>query len=283
MSQSRVAFFTVLAMLAFAGNSLLCRQALKHTTIDAASFTSIRLISGAAMLWIVVRVKGKSSSLSGSWPSAIALFLYAAGFSLAYVNLTAGTGALLLFGAVQLSMISFGLWQGERFTRLQYLGLGLAVFGLVALVFPGLAAPPFLSSLLMMGAGVAWGVYSLRGRKSGDPTLATAGNFILTIPLTIAFSVVMLGRFNLDASGVFLALASGTITSGLGYAIWYFVLPSFKASQAATVQLCVPVIAAVAGIVLLGEQPSWQLALASAAIICGIWLVINERSRAKSA
>lgn len=282
MTRTRVALLTALAMLAFAGNSLLCRQALKHTSIDAASFTSIRLISGAIMLWILVRGLGKSQSGFGSWPSALALFAYAAGFSLAYVDLTAGTGALLLFGSVQLSMISFGMWRGEVLSSLQIGGLGLALFGLIALVLPGLAAPPILNSLLMIGAGVAWGVYSLRGRGAGDPTLVTAGNFMRTIPMTLAFSLLMIGHINLDPAGAFYALGSGIVTSGLGYAIWYLVLPSLKATQAATVQLSVPVIAAVAGIVLLGEQPSWRLALASIAIICGIGLVIYERGRVKA-
>ena len=283
MPVGRTISLTALAMLAFAGNSLLCRQALKHTNIDVASFTSIRLISGAIALWILVHVLGKAKKVGGSWPSAFALFAYAAGFSLAYVDLTAGTGALLLFGSVQLSMISYGLWRGEKLSGLQLGGLGLAVIGLVVLVLPGLAAPPILNSALMIGAGVAWGVYSLRGRGAGEPTLATAGNFIRTVPMAFAFSLAMIGHLNLDKVGIALALASGIITSGLGYAIWYQVLPSHRATQAATVQLSVPVIAALAGIALLGEQPSWRLALASIAIICGIGLVIYERSKAKTA
>ena len=282
MPVGRTISLTALAMLAFAGNSLLCRQALKHTNIDVASFTSIRLISGAIALWILVHVLGKAKKVGGSWPSAFALFAYAAGFSLAYVDLTAGTGALLLFGSVQLSMISYGLWRGEKLSGLQLGGLGLAVIGLVVLVLPGLAAPPILNSALMIGAGVAWGVYSLRGRGAGEPTLATAGNFIRTVPMAFAFSLAMIGHLNLDKVGIALALASGIITSGLGYAIWYQVLPSLRATQAATVQLSVPVIAALAGIALLGEQPSWRLALASIAIICGIGLVIYERSKVKT-
>ena len=282
MPVGRTISLTALAMLAFAGNSLLCRQALKHTTIDVASFTSIRLISGAIALWILVHVLGKAKKVGGSWPSAFALFAYAAGFSLAYVDLTAGTGALLLFGSVQLSMISYGLWRGEKLSGLQLGGLGLAIIGLVVLVLPGLTAPPILNSALMIGAGVAWGVYSLRGRGAGEPTLATAGNFIRTVPMALAFSLAMIGHLNLDKAGIALALASGIITSGLGYAIWYQVLPSLRATQAATVQLSVPVIAALAGIALLGEQLSWRLALASIAIICGIGLVIYERSKLKT-
>ena len=281
MTRLRVTALTTLAMLAFAGNSLLCRQALKHTEIDAASFTSIRLISGALMLWLLVRIMGKSSWGIGSWPSALALFVYAAGFSLAYVDLTAGTGALLLFGSVQLSMISYGLWRGEALRRLQILGLLMALIGLVVLVLPGLAAPPLLNSILMIGAGVAWGIYSLRGRGAGDATLVTAGNFLRTIPFALAFSLVMAGHTNLDRAGIAYALASGIITSGLGYAVWYWVLPALKATQAATVQLSVPVVAALAGIALLGEQPSWRLAIASIAIICGIGLVIYERGRGR--
>ncbi len=280
MPAFRVMLFTVLAMLAFAGNSLLCRMALKNTAIDAASFTTVRLISAAVTLLVLLHLFAKSRSILGSWPSALVLFIYAAGFSFAYINLTAATGALLLFGAVQVSMISVGIWKGERFSRLQMMGLLLAVVGLVTLVLPGLAAPPLFSAVLMIAAGVAWGMYSLRGRGAGDPTAVTTGNFIRTIPFTLALSLLMVGQKNLDQAGVYLAIASGAITSGIGYAIWYRALPGLKATQAATVQLSVPVIAALGGIVLLGESFSLRLGLASIAIIAGIALVIFEKSRA---
>ena len=279
MSKSQVVIRTVLALMAFAGNSLLCRLALKNTAIDAASFTSIRLISAALALWFFIAVIGKDKSRHGDWLSATALFVYAAGFSLAYINLSAGTGALLLFGSVQLSMIGSGLFRGERFTIMQVLGLLLAVFGLIGLVMPGLSAPPPASSALMASAGIAWGVYSLRGRGSVNPLNATSGNFLRTVPMTAVFSLSMLGEARLDAAGVACALTSGVITSGIGYAIWYSVLPSLKATQAATLQLAVPVIAAVGAILLLGETASQRLLLASLAILCGIWLVIYEKGR----
>ncbi len=280
MPAFRVMLFTVLAMLAFAGNSLLCRMALKNTAIDAASFTSVRLISAAVTLLVLLHLFAKSKSILGNWPSALALFIYAAGFSFAYINLTAATGALLLFAAVQISMIGVGIWKGERFSSLQMVGLLLAVAGLVTLVLPGLAAPPILNAGLMIVAGVAWGVYSLRGRGAGDPTAVTTGNFIRTIPFTLALSLLMFSHRNLDQTGVYLAIASGAITSGIGYAIWYRALPGLKATQAATVQLSVPVIAALGGIVLLGESFSMRLGLVSIAILTGIALVIFEKSRA---
>lgn len=280
MPAFRVMLFTVLAMLAFAGNSLLCRMALKNTAIDAASFTSVRLISAAVTLLVLLHLFAKSKSILGNWPSALALFIYAAGFSFAYINLTAATGALLLFAAVQISMIGVGIWKGERFSSLQMVGLLLAVAGLVTLVLPGLAAPPILNAGLMIVAGVAWGVYSLRGRGAGDPTAVTTGNFIRTIPFTLALNLLMFSHRNLDQTGVYLAIASGAITSGIGYAIWYRALPGLKATQAATVQLSVPVIAALGGIVLLGESFSMRLGLVSIAILTGIALVIFEKSRA---
>ena len=266
-------------MLAFAGNSLLCRVALKDTGLDAASFTSIRLISAALTLWLVVRLSSKTGSGEGNWPSAFALFAYAAGFSFAYINLTAATGALLLFGAVQSTMIGFGIWRGERLVKLQWLGLIVAVAGLVGLTFPGLSAPPLISSLLMAGAGIAWGVYSLRGKGVGDPTRVTAGNFLRTVPVTAALSLLMAAQISWDSVGIWYAIMSGAVTSGIGYAIWYKALPALKATQAATVQLSVPVIAAIGGIILLSEPLTPRLVLASIAIISGIALVILERKK----
>jgi len=266
-------------MLAFAGNSLFCRVALKSTGIDAASFTSIRLISAALTLWLVVRLSSKSSSGKGNWLSAIALFAYAAGFSFAYINLTAATGALLLFGAVQTTMIGYGIWRGERLLNLQLFGLVLALGGLVGLTLPGLSAPPLVSSLLMIGAGVAWGIYSLRGKGAGDPTLVTAGNFLRTVPITVALSLLMIMHFAWDSAGIWYAIMSGALTSGIGYAIWYKALPALKATQAATVQLSVPVIAALGGIILLNEPISLRLILTSIAIISGIALVILEKKK----
>ncbi|MEQ1520371.1 MAG: DMT family transporter [Aestuariivirga sp.] len=277
MSRAKIFTLTSLAMLAFAGNSLLCRLALKNTGIDAASFTSIRLISAAVALWLLVRLSSKAVLGGSNWPSAFALFAYAAGFSFAYINLTAATGALLLFGAVQTTMISYGMWRGERLLSLQWLGLVLALAGLVGLTLPGLSAPPLLSSLLMIGAGVAWGIYSLRGKGAGDPTVVTAGNFLRTVPITVVLSLLMMRHITWDSAGVWYAIMSGALTSGIGYAIWYKALPALKATQAATVQLSVPVIAAMGGIILLDESISLRLILTSIAIISGIALVILEK------
>ncbi|HQS25720.1 MAG TPA: DMT family transporter [Limnohabitans sp.] len=265
-------------MLAFAGNSVLCRMALKHTTIDAATFTSIRLVSGAVVLWLIVRFAREGRTGAGNWWSALALFVYAAGFSLAYVSLSAATGALLLFGSVQATMIGRGIWQGERLARLQWLGLVVALAGLVGLMLPGLAAPPLLGAALMVLAGAAWGVYSLRGKGAGDPTLVTAGNFWRAAVLALALSALMQASAVLDASwdteGLAYAVASGAVTSGLGYALWYSVLPALKATQAATIQLSVPVLAALGGMALLGEVMTDQFVWASVATLGGIALVI---------
>lgn len=279
MSKARLFLMTALAMLAFAGNSLLCRAALKQAGLDAASFTAVRLLSGAVMLALVVRLRGGTASGRGDGRSAAALFAYAAGFSLAYVSLPAASGALLLFGAVQATMIGRGLWAGERFRPPQLLGLGLALAGLVGLLLPGLSAPPLQGSLLMLAAGVAWGVYSLRGRGAGDPTRVTAGNFLWATPLALAWSLWTLHGASPTPAGLAYALMSGALTSGLGYAVWYAVLPALKATQAATVQLSVPVLAALGGVLFLGEAMSLRLALASAAILGGIALVILERRR----
>jgi drug/metabolite transporter (DMT)-like permease len=259
MSLIRIIALTSLAMIAFAGNSLLCRAALKDTGIDATSFTTIRLVSGAVTLWLVARMRRGTYTGKGNWLSALALFTYAAGFSFAYVNLPAATGALLLFGAVQATMIGHGIWAGERLLRLQLVGMLLAGGGLVGLLLPGLTAPPLFGSVLMLGAGVAWGVYSLRGKGAGDPTRVTAGNFLRATPIAVALSVLMLNDASLDKAGFLYALASGALASGLGYAVWYTALPALKATSAATVQLSVPVIAGFGGIVFLGEPFSVAL------------------------
>ena len=280
MPNARIIILTSLAMIAFAGNSLLCRAALEHTSIDAASFTAIRLISGAVMLWLIVRLRRGAPSGSGNWVSALALFAYAAGFSFAYISLSAATGALLLFGAVQATMIGYGIWAGERLLNLQWLGLLLALGGLVGLLLPGLSAPPLVGSILMLGAGVAWGIYSLRGKRSGDPTRVTAGNFLRAVPISVILSLFMLNGASLDASGTAYAIASGALASGIGYAIWYAALPALKATHAATVQLSVPVLTALGGIVLLGEPLTLRWLVASVAILGGIALVTMVKQRA---
>jgi drug/metabolite transporter (DMT)-like permease len=298
-------------MIAFASNSLLCRAALKGTSIDAASFTFIRIFSGAAALWLIMQIRrlmvertasplvesSSSSSLvtnasparthsslkSGNWISAFALFAYAAAFSFAYTTLSAGTGALLLFGAVQATMILWGFGKGERLRAIQILGLLVALAGLVALVFPGISAPPLVGSLLMLSAGVAWGVYSLRGKVNGqsgsdrDAIAATAGNFLRAVPFAALVSVIMIRQARLDSLGLVYALISGAITSGVGYVIWYLALSGLKASSAATVQLSVPVLAATGGILVLSEPITLRYLIASVAVLGGIFLVVIEK------
>lgn len=266
-------------MIAFAGNSLLCRVALAHTAIDAASFTSIRLLSGAIVLWLIIQSKGERIGGAGSWTSALALFAYAAGFSFAYVSLAAATGTLLLFGAVQTTMISYGLWKGERLKGLQLAGLMLAVGGLFGLLLPGLSAPPLTASMLMIAAGIAWGIYSLRAKGAANPTQITAGNFVRAVPFAAALSLIMLSRVSLDGYGIMYAVASGGLASGVGYAIWYTALRGLKATSAATVQLSVPVIAAVGGALFLSEAITLRLLIASAAILGGIALITLRRNR----
>lgn len=264
-------------MIAFAGNSVLCRIALKHTNIDAASFTSIRLISGAVVLWAIASVLRNNSTERGNWISAFALFAYAAGFSFAYISLTAATGALLLFGAVQATMIGHGLLTGERLHKQQLVGLVLALGGLVGLLLPGLSAPPLAGSALMLAAGVAWGAYSLRGKGVGDPTRVTAGNFTRAALFAVLLSMLQNSRSNMDIIGVWYAITSGAVASGLGYALWYSVLPALKATNAATVQLSVPAIAALGGVIVLGEPITARFVLASLAILGGIALVIMSK------
>lgn len=281
MPYSRIIALTALAMIAFAGNSLLCRAAFNHTSIDAASFTAIRLVSGAVTLWLVVRMRGSSHAGEGNWMSAFALFAYAAGFSFAYVSLPAATGALLLFGAVQTTMIGCGIWTGERLRRLQLVGLILAFGGLVGLLLPGLSAPPLYGSVLMLGAGVAWGVYSLRGKGAGDPTRVTAGNFLLAVPFAVALSLLMLNNTSLDNVGFWYATLSGALASGIGYVIWYTALPAMKATTAATVQLSAPVITALGGVAFLGEPITLRIAVAAVTILGGIALVILDKQHTK--
>jgi drug/metabolite transporter (DMT)-like permease len=269
------ALLTFAAMVAFAGNSLLCRVALRSTAIDAATFTSVRIVSGAVVLWLIVIAR--RGRLAGSPLSAFWLFGYAAAFSYAYLSLTAATGALLLFGAVQATMIGFGLAKGERLHAAQWAGLGLALAGLAGLLLPGLEAPPALGAALMLFAGFSWGLYSLRGRGAGDPTGVTAGNFVRAVPMVLLVSAATFPYASVDAAGVGYAVASGAVASGLGYAIWYTALKHLKATSAATVQLSVPVIAAVGGVAFLGESLTLRLALCSIAILGGVALVIGRK------
>lgn len=275
---TRTLLLTGLAMLAFAGNSLLCRLALKDTPIDAVSFTSLRLIAGAVMLWLLLRWRNRSTQVSGNWRSAAALFTYAAAFSLAYLHLDAGTGALLLFGAVQISMLLHGMLKGERPQRLQILGFVLALGGLLALLLPGSSAPALEGALLMLLAGVAWGIYSLLGRGTQEPLAASSGNFLRTLPFVAVLLLAYWPQLQGSTLGVLYALLSGALTSGVGYFIWYSALPGLSAFQAASVQLSVPIIAALAGSLLLAEAISLRLLLASIAVLGGIGLILRAKT-----
>lgn len=266
-------------MIAFAANSLLCRMALGQEMIDAASFTTIRIIAGAVTLVLIVAFRGRPTTSQPNWPGVAALFCYMVFFSFAYLSLTAGTGALLLFGAVQMTMFISAIRNGERFPLFSWVGLSAAFIGLVYLVAPGVAAPNPVGAMLMAIAGVAWGAYSLIGRKSARPLLSTAANFLYSVPLAIGLSILFLADADLSLRGSLLAIASGSVASGLGYAVWYAALPNLTAGRAATVQLSVPAIAAVGGVLFLGEQITLRLVVASSLTIGGIWLVLVQRSR----
>ncbi|NEZ66390.1 DMT family transporter [Leptolyngbyaceae cyanobacterium CCMR0082] len=276
----KTSILTSCTLIAFAANSLLTRMALGPGSIDAASFMTLRLVSGATMLLAVMTFsQGKSVvKLQGKWTAALMLFLYAVTFSFSYLQLAAGTGALILFGSVQVTMIVAALKQGEKPHPLEWAGLLLALMGLLYLVSPGLAAPPVVGSLLMVMAGVAWGFYSLLGRGSQDPVAYTTANFIRAVPFAVGVSLISLSEMHLTLTGVVLALLSGALASGVGYAMWYAALKGLTATRAATVQLAVPVIAALGGILFLQETLSARLVLASLLILGGIGLAVMGHS-----
>jgi drug/metabolite transporter (DMT)-like permease len=272
---SRTLGLTALALCGFAANSVLCRLALAQGAIDAASFTAVRLASGAAMLTVLVaarRAGRRAAGASGArWAAAVALFAYAAAFSLAYREVSAGAGALLLFGSVQATMLGWGLYRGERLRPRQWAGFVLAVGGLVALAAPGATAPPPGGALLMAVAGVAWAVYSLLGRGVPDALGATAGNFVRTLPLAAVFVIAAVAAAATRAApaGVALAVGSGALASGLAYAVWYAALRELGAAQAAIVQLCVPALAAAGGALVIGEPVGPRLLVCGAVILGG--------------
>jgi drug/metabolite transporter (DMT)-like permease len=300
-SRAQVLLLTAGAMLAFAANSLLCRLALAAGTIDPASFAALRLVSGALALGILVRCRGTMGAAGPArpdWLAAAMLFAYVACFALAYRSLTASAGALILFGAVQLTMFAAGLWRGERFLLRAWAGVAVAIAGLVCLLAPGAAAPPPRGVVLMGAAGLAWGIYSLRGRGVADPLAATAGNFLRAAPLGLllclpfgllsgpasgtASGLLHAGGLQADLHGAALAIVSGALTSGIGYAIWYTALRGLSSMQAATVQLAVPPLAALGGALWLGEAIEARLVLASVAVLGGIALVLGG-AQAKTA
>ncbi len=282
-SAPTVAALATIALVAFASNSLLCRLALAEGRIDAASFTAVRITSGALMLVVLVALRrGTGAARAGSWGSALALFLYAAPFSFAYLSLGAGVGALILFGAVQLTMVGYGVRRGERPPARVWLGLVVAFGGLIALAAPGASAPAPTGAALMAVAGVAWGLYSVRGRGAVDPLAATAGNFVRCVPLALAVAAVGLLRgASVTASGLVLAAISGAVTSGGGYALWYAVLPALTMTRAAVVQLLVPIGAAAGGVLVLGEPVTARLIGAGAVVVGGVALALRARARAR--
>jgi drug/metabolite transporter (DMT)-like permease len=263
-------------MLGFAANSLLCRAALAPRLVDPGVFTALRLASGAAVLAALVWARGRSRPRGGSWGSAAALSGYAAAFSLAYVRIDAGVGALLLFLAVQASMLGWAVRRGERPTRRQWVGIALALGGLAVMTAPGARAPDPLGAALMLAAGVAWGVYSVRGRTATDPLATTADNFVRSVPLGAAFALVAGGAAPAPA-GVGLAVGSGALASGLGYALWYAALPALGMTRAAVVQLSVPVLAAAGAVLVLGEPLTGRLVVAGGAILSGVALATVRR------
>ena len=274
MALIKLVLLAALAMTAFAANSLLCRMALVETDIDPASFTFWRLTSGALMLTLLVVMRNQKPLQEGNMASAIALFVYAAGFSFAYISMTTGAGALLLFGAVQVTMISWGLFKGERMSALQWGGFLLALIGLILLLLPNAAVPQLSSALMMLAAGIAWGVYSLKGKGAKFPIEATAGNFIRATPLALVLLVIFWPGGEFHAEGMAYAVASGAIASALGYALWYSILVHIAAIKAATLQLSVPVLAVFAGWVFLDETVTLRIILSSLAVIGGVAMVI---------
>ena len=270
---------TAAAMVAFAANSVLCRLALGAGLIDAASFATVRTVSGAVMLGVILLLRRKPVTAKPDWRSVLTLYLYMVFFAFAYLSLSAGTGALILFGAVQLTMFTVALRSGEHFSTISWAGLILAIAGLVYLVSPGLAAPDPLGAALMTVAGISWGVYSLVGRSAADPTEATAHNFVYAVPLVVVTSLVFVGDFEVTAAGAGYAVVSGAVASGIGYAIWYTALKGLTGTGAATVQLSVPVIAAIGGVVLLSEAVTPRLVVAAVATLGGVALVLTQRNR----
>lgn len=269
--------YACLALLAFAANSVLCRVALREAAVDPATFTTIRVIAGAVTLMLVMRWTRRDSLRTGSWVSAGMLSLYAVPFSFAYVSLTTGTGALILFGAVQTTMLAAALRSGERPRAGEWAGLAVALAGMVYLVLPGLAAPPLLAAALMALAGFSWGIYSLRGRSTADPLADTTINFVRSVPFVVVVSLVTLTRFHAELRGTLLAVLSGAVTSGLGYVAWYSALRGLTATRAALVQLAVPILTAAGGVVLLSEAISARLVFAAIMVLGGIALAVLAR------
>lgn len=285
-SEANTLGLTIIALVAFAANSVLCRLALDGGHIDPGSFTFLRLFSGAITLTLLVIVlaapQPSVKKREGSWLGGFYLFGYAVCFSYAYVSLPAGTGALILFGSVQVSMLVFSWFKGERFSRYQWFGIAIAFSGLVFLMLPGAESPSLMGFVLMALSGLAWGGYTILGKKAGSPLLATTQNFQYASLLSLPLLVILYWGFNVSAQGVFLAIASGAIASGFGYAIWYKVLPRLHAATAAVSQLSVPIIATLGGVILIAEPLTLRLSIASLLVLGGIFVVIKTKPKSAS-
>jgi len=284
MTRLGIILITLLSLLAFAANSLITRFALQETSIDETSFIMLRVVSGALFLWLYLRFK--KNNKAGTWLAAFSLFIYAVSFTYGYGLIAAGTGALLLFGAVQVTMTIAGYREGERLNVIQIAGFILAIIGLVILMLPGIRSPSIIGALLMCISGVAWGIYTLQGRGANNPAATTAGNFIKAAPMAILLWLIVYlstnDTINLVGDGIIYALLSGIITSGIGYIIWYSVLPELKAIQAAIVQLSVPLLVTLAGALLLNETITIRVVLASTAILLGTVLVLIFKKKSVS-
>ena len=270
-----------MALVAFAANSVLCRLALGTGAIDAASFTGVRLLSGSLILLVILRITQRhdTGQSRGSWPASVALFLYAVAFSYAYITLDTGTGALILFGSVQITMILLSIWAGNRLQAMEWIGVCTAFTGFVYLVLPGVSAPSLVGFLLMSVAGIAWGIYTLRGRGSNNPLADTSYNFLRTTPMVLMLAILALPNAQFSTEGIILAVISGAIASGIGYTIWYAALAGISTTQSAVVQLSVPVIAALGGVVFSTETITWRLIVSGALVLGGILFVVLGRAK----
>lgn len=270
---------TSLALIAFAANSVLCRLALGNEAIDAASFTIIRLLSGTTVLLLIVATTRNSAAdaTKGSWGASFMLFLYAATFSYAYISLDTGTGALIMFGSVQITMILLSLISGARLHLTEWAGVAMAFTGFVYLILPGVTTPSTTGFALMTVSGIAWGIYTLKGRGSKNPLLDTAYNFLRTTPLVIILAIIAMNTLNYSTGGIVLALLSGGITSGIGYTIWYIALRGLTSTQAAVLQLSVPLIAALGGVIFVSEAITFRLMISATLVLGGILMVVLGR------
>ncbi|WP_201546427.1 DMT family transporter [Psychrobacter immobilis] len=304
----KAALYTIIALIAFAANSLLCRMALAEGAIDAWNFTAIRLLSGAACLGLIMLLQAnflkrtclKQSSLKqtalqqtgsvdknvlkekGDWLSAISLVIYAICFSVAYQALDTGTGALILFSAVQLTMIGWGIYNKERLNGVQWLALLISLIGFIYLMLPSAAMPSLSGALIMAISGIAWGIYSIRGKTCVSPLRTTGFNFLRSLAVVPILALIGMSYLStISMTGVILAVASGAIASGIGYSIWYVAMPLLKTTQSAVIQLCVPVLAAIMGVVFLSEQLTLEFIIASSVILGAVLIFILNKNRPK--